>query len=371
MQKMNENKTKYRKIVKKQKGITLIALVITIIVLLILASVTIGAISGDNGILQNAGKAKVETRAATVEERKNLWKIEKTGDKYLEEDSTQELEDLLNDLEKEKLITAEERKEIEEKGHVIIGSKDISFSDGLTEETYTITNSLDEISFNKVITEGDIATEKPGYTSYKIEGISNDKEGEYKDTGSVSGNSGNLEIIGNISDATFRYNLTDFMQGDETFYCKINIDGKEYYKILKIEQGDVITYEEDFAGIVYEGSTWTDDINENYTNGKAKKADTTNGAARISFTYIGRGCEVISRVGETGWLQILSPNDTITQYRDTGEGPEYDIFNANIVEGIFDDLEYGTHAIQITQAKVSNIASRYPNFYIDAIKIYK
>ena len=155
------------------------------------------------------------------------------------------------------------------------------------------------------------------------------------------------------------------------FYCKINIDGKEYYKILKIEQGDVITYEEDFAGIVYEGSTWTDDINENYTNGKAKKADTTNGAARISFTYIGRGCEVISRVGETGWLQILSPNDTITQYRDTGEGPEYDIFNANIVEGIFDDLEYGTHAIQITQAKVSNIASRYPNFYIDAIKIYK
>ena len=31
MQKMNENKTKYRKIVKKQKGITLIALVITIL----------------------------------------------------------------------------------------------------------------------------------------------------------------------------------------------------------------------------------------------------------------------------------------------------------------------------------------------------
>ena len=43
------------------KGITLIALVITVIVLLILAGVTIAALSGDNGILQNAGRAKEET----------------------------------------------------------------------------------------------------------------------------------------------------------------------------------------------------------------------------------------------------------------------------------------------------------------------
>ena len=35
---------------KKNKGITLIALVITIIVLLILAGVTIASLSGDNGI---------------------------------------------------------------------------------------------------------------------------------------------------------------------------------------------------------------------------------------------------------------------------------------------------------------------------------
>ena len=46
---------------KNEVGITLIALVITVIVLLILAGITIAAISGDNGILQNAGKAKEET----------------------------------------------------------------------------------------------------------------------------------------------------------------------------------------------------------------------------------------------------------------------------------------------------------------------
>ena len=53
---------------KKQKGITLIALVITIIVLLILAAVTINALSGDNGILRRAREAKEKTGASQEEE---------------------------------------------------------------------------------------------------------------------------------------------------------------------------------------------------------------------------------------------------------------------------------------------------------------
>ena len=43
---------------KKQKGITLIALVVTIIVLLILAGVSIATLTGDNGILTRASNAK-------------------------------------------------------------------------------------------------------------------------------------------------------------------------------------------------------------------------------------------------------------------------------------------------------------------------
>ena len=46
---------------KNQKGITLIALVITIIVLLILAGVAIAMLSGDNGILNKASDSKVKT----------------------------------------------------------------------------------------------------------------------------------------------------------------------------------------------------------------------------------------------------------------------------------------------------------------------
>ena len=42
---------------KEQKGVTLIALVITIIVLLILAGVSIAMLTGDNGILNKSTKA--------------------------------------------------------------------------------------------------------------------------------------------------------------------------------------------------------------------------------------------------------------------------------------------------------------------------
>ena len=50
----------------RNKGITLIALVITIIVLLILAGVTISALSGDIGILQNAIKSKEENNTGVI-----------------------------------------------------------------------------------------------------------------------------------------------------------------------------------------------------------------------------------------------------------------------------------------------------------------
>lgn len=53
---------------KKNTGITLIALVITIIVLLILAGVTISTLTGQNGILTNATKAKEENEIGKEKE---------------------------------------------------------------------------------------------------------------------------------------------------------------------------------------------------------------------------------------------------------------------------------------------------------------
>ena len=61
---------------KQEKGITLIALVINIIVLLILAGVTINALSGENGILKKAAEAKQKTEEAQKEEALALKEIE-------------------------------------------------------------------------------------------------------------------------------------------------------------------------------------------------------------------------------------------------------------------------------------------------------
>jgi hypothetical protein len=51
---------------KNQKGITLVALVITIIVLLILAGVSISLVVGDNGILTKATDSATKTDTAAV-----------------------------------------------------------------------------------------------------------------------------------------------------------------------------------------------------------------------------------------------------------------------------------------------------------------
>ena len=57
---------------KKEQGITLIALVVTIVVLLILAGVSISMLTGENGIVTQAGKAKDETEQARVQELVDL-----------------------------------------------------------------------------------------------------------------------------------------------------------------------------------------------------------------------------------------------------------------------------------------------------------
>lgn len=66
----------------KSNGITLIALVITIIVLLILAGVSISSLTGQNSILGQAQNAKQQTEIATEREAIQLTMLSKeaTGD---------------------------------------------------------------------------------------------------------------------------------------------------------------------------------------------------------------------------------------------------------------------------------------------------
>lgn len=61
----------------KNKGITLIALVITIIVLLILAGVSIAMLTGESGVITQAQKAKISTELSGYKEELELYKISK------------------------------------------------------------------------------------------------------------------------------------------------------------------------------------------------------------------------------------------------------------------------------------------------------
>ena len=69
-----------KKFTKREKGITLIALVITIIVLLILAGVSISMLTGDNGILTQAKVAKISTALSNYKEELEIYKSSKKAE---------------------------------------------------------------------------------------------------------------------------------------------------------------------------------------------------------------------------------------------------------------------------------------------------
>lgn len=58
--------------IQNPSGITLIALIITIIVLLLLAGISLSMVSGNNGVLNQATGAVSETRKRTVQEEITL-----------------------------------------------------------------------------------------------------------------------------------------------------------------------------------------------------------------------------------------------------------------------------------------------------------
>ena len=73
---------------KNAKGITLIALVITIIILLILAGITLNTLWGEGGIINQAERTKIMNELATYKEQLDLFVKEKTiEDQTYEEES--------------------------------------------------------------------------------------------------------------------------------------------------------------------------------------------------------------------------------------------------------------------------------------------
>ncbi len=129
--------------IKNEKAITLIALIITIIVLLILAGVTITSIAGNNGIISQAINAKNRTKASSLEEKVKFWKLNNSSSGYT---GTQKesLEDFVNRLFSEGDITEAEKKQILNDNKITIGT-------GENAETIYIGNTIGDIYTDEMI----------------------------------------------------------------------------------------------------------------------------------------------------------------------------------------------------------------------------
>lgn len=81
---------------KKQNGVTIVALVITVIVLLILAGVAIGSLTGDEGTIKETKEAKEQVEKAGVETQIEAAIIE-VEQKYKEPTLDDIIKEMIND----------------------------------------------------------------------------------------------------------------------------------------------------------------------------------------------------------------------------------------------------------------------------------
>ena len=123
---MENNKGKIFKKGKKQAGITLVALVVTVVVLLILAGVSIRLVLDNNGIITKAGDARDKTYIEAIKEAKEMWDTEQ----YLGSATEGTLAEYLYN----KGVITEEEKTIVSNGETITkGKYSVSFKQTVAE----------------------------------------------------------------------------------------------------------------------------------------------------------------------------------------------------------------------------------------------
>lgn len=180
-------KNRVKKIkLKERRGITLIALIITIIILLILAGISIAALTGDSGIIERAKNAKKESEISSLKEQISLAIIQA---ELKHRDAT--LDNVIEELVNEGII-------------------------------------LDESSVNKIT--GEITTKKPQYV---IEGMLDD----YLDTENIDETDIFLETVKDKNNIT-QEELEEFNKNLE--------DGKKIILIKTFEDLDKIGKEQNY-----------------------------------------------------------------------------------------------------------------------------
>ena len=274
---------------KKQNGITLIALVITIIVLIILAGVAINLTLGDNGILKRAENARELSNKATVKEKVELAIVEVQVEEVTSTGRLT-LQKLYETLEsKDSNITLNEYAEgdTELTGTYTLNGKTYSFTinnkfeveTGDAEEVAAKPIKFGELVWNADGTVGvDATTELAGNIEYQVNGT----DGEWK-TGSLP---------------------TNLQVGDK-LYVRVN-DGTNVTEPQEIEIKDTVLPEE------FEISVPAEDIT--YESLKITSEGTEDKQTGIeNYTFV---------VTKDGTAVKEIKNQTVTEYEIQGLSPE-------------------------------------------------
>ena len=382
--------------VKTNNGITLIALVITIIVLLILAGVTIATLTGENGILTRATEAKEKTQEGEDIENIKLAISESNIPQDEQEEKSEEaiLKEIIEkNTGKDVGISKKEENgsyivTIGDKEYVVDGSSVTSKEPGITDKQIVLVASTDNIIFTNTISEEDVKTEYPNYQNYQIIGISKSEAGEYKTSGEIEGKAGNLEIIGDLQQSTFQYNLNKPMLGDEEFFVKVSIDGEERIQKLEVIQGDIVRYEEDKLTFINSDNAtedkgvWIEVENENFSNGKAKRVECTKESNNAKFDFDFKGTTVViigaQNKSEQGTLRnvIYKKEDmsrvknSMKQYDGLVDKDRYNdrFYKIELLDG---NIEYYHENTVVYSSVYDYYKTGESSMYIDAIDIYR
>ena len=287
-----------------EKGVTLVALVVTIVVLIILASITIGAIKGDGGIISESKDAKAEVERQQWEERIDSSIID-AETKY--QDPT--LEQVIEEMIKDGIIDSEDQ--VDENGTITTN-----------EPVYEIEGKLDDYLDKDTPEEPDPGPEEPDepvlaehtvtYDYKTNEGLSAGKtsekleEGEAVDLSVVSSKSG-YEFVGWNTNSNAHEGLTTLKMGtsDITLYA---IYKKEIVATFNYRNGNSVG-EDSRRGTVYNKETSISITTPTITN--ADKDGVIYTPRGWSEENVGTG-EIVATSG--GSLQISNSKEYYALY---------------------------------------------------------
>ncbi len=352
--------------IKDTKGITLVALVITIIILLILAGVTINLSLGEDGIFSTAKKAAILTKIKEIEEKANIHYIGRKANEYAGgEEAT--FVGVISDLKKEGYEIEEKTEGTKTVKEIILSDIEISMKFNEENEiTYTILRENKNASYYVKISgkyyeiKEDNGKIKVSEEATKIEETDNKEE--------ITAESNNKSIVeAEIIDEKIKVTtkeekgeaeiLIKEAKSGKTATCKIVVDNKvesiTLQKTAEVEKGKTI---ELTAQI--EPSNTTDEIT--WSSSDTSKVQVTQNAsnknkATITGKAIGNARITIKVGDKTDYCDV-----TVT-FTTVANAPDISGFNKSKTYYVAWDL--GSSPYKINES--TNINGTAPNNWYD------